>query len=177
MSYTGTIPQSEKSHGLGIITAAFSRILNVVARYLPMYPSTRAKIQRLRGVKMGKDVFIGADVMFDEVYPENITIEDKVTIIARSTILSHSFYPSHFKKALSSKKSSTILKEGCYLGLGSIIMPGVVVGKYSIIGAGSIITKDVPNRAIIYGNPAAVRGYTCKCGYKLAVNTAKHRCK
>lgn len=156
MSRTGTIKQSNQSKGFGIFRASFDRILNTIARYFPMYPSWRVKIQKLRKVKIGNNVFIGADVMLDEVFPENIIIEDDVTIIARTTILSHSFYPSHFSKILKEKEVKTILKKGCYIGLGTIILPGVVVGEYSIIGAGAIVTKDVPSFTLAVGNPAKV---------------------
>ncbi|MFA6325461.1 MAG: acyltransferase [Candidatus Paceibacterota bacterium] len=156
MSKTGKIIQSQKSRGLGIFSASFSRVLNAICRYFPMYPFLRVVIQKTRGVSIGKNIFIGAEVMFDEVFPENIIIEDDVTIIARSTILSHSFYPTHFRKVLKETKKRTVLKKGCYLGIGVTVMPGVIIGEYAIIGAGSIVTKDVPPYTISVGCPAKV---------------------
>lgn len=177
MSKTGTIEQSKKSKGIGIIGAGFSRYINALSRYFPMYPSSRVALQRLRKVNIGNSVFIGADVLFDEVFPENITIEDNVTIIARSTILSHSFYPYHFKKILKDKATKTIIKTGSYIGLGSIILPGIIIGKYAIVGAGSIITKDVPDYSIVYGNPGQIQGYLCKCMNKLSKENNHYTCK
>ncbi len=49
------------------------------------------------------------------------------------------------------------IKEGALIGAGSVIMPGIRVGKWAVIGAGSIVTKDVPDYAMVYGNPAKIR--------------------
>jgi len=155
MDKTGKIPRSTKSKGWGIIGATYNRLVNCIARYIPMYPESRVKLQRIRGVNVGKEVFIGSDVLFDEVFPEDIVIEDEVTIIARSTILSHAFYPTHFKNVLKDKKNSkTILKKGCYIGLGSIILPGITIGEYSVIAAGSVVTKNVEPYTMVAGVPA-----------------------
>jgi UDP-2-acetamido-3-amino-2,3-dideoxy-glucuronate N-acetyltransferase len=177
MSKTGTITQSKKSKGIGIIGAAFGRYINALSRYFPMYPSSRVLLQRIRNVNIGRNVFIGADVLLDEVFPENIIIEDDVTIIARSTILSHSFYPIHFKKTLEDKQAKTILRQGCYVGLGSIILPGITIGSYAIVGAGSIITKDIPDYSIVFGNPGVLQGYLCKCKMRLSKEDKYYACK
>jgi len=176
MSKTGRIRQSEKSKGFGIIQTLWQRNINALSRYLPMYPSVRAALQKNRGVKIGKNVFIGADVMIDEVFPENIIIEDDVTIIARSSILSHAFYPTHFGKTIHDIKSTTKIKKGSYVGLGSTILPGVTIGCYSIIGAGSLVTKDVPDYTIVYGNPAKVQGHICKCLRRIPQNRQSYVC-
>ncbi len=52
----------------------------------------------------------------------------------------------------------TLVKKGASIGAGSIIMPGVTIGEYSLIGAGSVVTRDVPNHAIVVGSPARVIG-------------------
>ena len=46
-------------------------------------------------------------------------------------------------------------------------MPGVTIGENSVVGAGSVVTKDTPDYALVYGNPARVHGYVCQCGVKL----------
>ncbi len=61
----------------------------------------------------------------------------------------------------------TLVREGASLGAGAIVVCGVTIGEYAMIGAGSVVTKDVPTRAIVYGNPAEVRGFACKCGRNL----------
>lgn len=63
---------------------------------------------------------------------------------------------------------STIkIEEGAAIGGHSVITPGVTVGKWAMAGSGSVITKDVPAHALVYGNPARIRGFVCKCGKKL----------
>ncbi len=61
----------------------------------------------------------------------------------------------------------TIVKKGASIGANATIVCGHNIGRYAFIGAGSIVTKDVPDFALVVGNPARVRGWVCKCGEKL----------
>lgn len=63
--------------------------------------------------------------------------------------------------------SPTHIGEGAGIGGGSIILPGVTVGKWAIIGAGSVVTKDVPAYGLAFGNPARLEGFVCPCGQRL----------
>lgn len=54
------------------------------------------------------------------------------------------------------------------LGAGVVVLPGITIGRYALIGAGAVVTKDVPDHAVAYGNPARLHGYVCRCGAKLA---------
>ena len=65
------------------------------------------------------------------------------------------------------KAEKNVIKEGASIGAGSIILPGLKIGKFAMIGAGSIVTKDVPDYGLVYGNPAKLVGYACKCGSKI----------
>jgi len=65
------------------------------------------------------------------------------------------------------KAEKTTIKNGASIGAGSILLPGLTIGRYSMIGAGSIVTKDVGDYALVYGNPAKFMGYVCKCGEKI----------
>ena len=156
--YWGHIPVGPKSRGLKIFSAFFKRILHNIARYFPLFPTWRARIHRWRGVRIGRNVFIGTDVFIDDADPALVTIEDDATIIAQSTILGHAYYPTHFSPILgaSSKREGTVIKKGAYVGLHTIILPGVTVGEYAIIGAGSLVTKDVPPYSMVVGVPAQV---------------------
>ena len=133
--------------------AIFNRFLHCIARYLPMFPSQRVALHRFRGVKIGKEVFIGSEVFIDDAEPDLVVIEDGVTIIARSSILAHSYYPSHMANYFENKKDieGVTIKKGAYLGFGSIILPGVTIGENAIIGAGTVISKDVPDNATVIG--------------------------
>lgn len=56
---------------------------------------------------------------------------------------------------------------GASIGAGAIILPGVTVGKFALVGAGAVVTKNVPDHALVLGNPARQIGYVCKCAAKL----------
>ena len=61
----------------------------------------------------------------------------------------------------------TTVKKGASIGANATIVCGHDIGKYAFIGAGSVVTKDVPDYAMVYGNPARIHGYVCECGNKL----------
>lgn len=154
----GQIPRSERSKGLGIFRAFFNRLVNVLARQLPMFPALRVFLHRLRGVSVGKRVFIGIDVLIDDADPWAIKIEDDVTVLARSILLAHAYYPRHLHGVLAdaSGKSGLVLKRGSYVGVGAILLPGVTLGEFAVVGAGAVVTKDVPAYSIVVGSPAEV---------------------
>lgn len=87
------------------------------------------------GVTLENDVFIGPNVTFtNDPFP-------------RSKV-----YPEHFHR--------TLVKKGASIGGNATILPGVTIGEGALVGAGSVVTKDVPDFAKVYGNPARIRGYT-----------------
>lgn len=155
----GQIPLEKEFRGLGALQSVFHRLLHAAARYLPMYPRWRVSIHRIRGVRIGKGVFIGSDVFLDNTYPESIVIEDYVTIISRSFIIGHSFAPLHLKSVLETSDSENqgiLIKKGAYIGAQSIVMPGVTIGQFSIVGAGSVVTSNIPSYSVAVGSPASV---------------------
>jgi len=68
------------------------------------------------------------------------------------------------------------VKRGATLGANSTILCGIMIGKYSFIGAGAVVTKDVPDHALIVGNPGRVSGWMCACGVKLIEKGKKSVC-
>lgn len=60
-----------------------------------------------------------------------------------------------------------LVKEGASIGAGSVILPNVTLGRFCLVGAGSVVTKDVPDFTYGYGNPFVIKGYVCKCGVKI----------
>lgn len=58
----------------------------------------------------------------------------------------------------------TVVRHGATLGAGSIILPGVEIGEFAFVAAGSLVTRDVPAHALVAGQPARVRGWVCRCG-------------
>jgi len=158
--YWGHIPVSPQSRGIRIVQAFFNRVLHSVARYSPLVPAWRVSLHRVRGVAIGKRVFIGVEVFIDDATPSAITIEDDVTIIAQTSIIGHTYYPPHFYPVLGDETlredARTTIRRGAYLGLRSTILAGVTVGDYAIVAAGSVVTKDVPPYTVVAGVPARV---------------------
>ena len=62
----------------------------------------------------------------------------------------------------------TRVREGASLGAGAILLPGVTVGRFAMVGAGALVTRDVPDHALAYGSPARVHGHVCRCGNPLS---------
>jgi acetyltransferase-like isoleucine patch superfamily enzyme len=121
----------------------------------------RPALWKMTGCNIGKNVSIGYDVYYDVHNASLINIEDDVWIAARCLILCHKRdLSSYFKNTryndLGYNKEAVILKKGCVVGMGSIIMPGVTVGEGAIIGAGSLVSKNIPAWTIAVGNPAKV---------------------
>lgn len=73
--------------------------------------------------------------------------------------------------------NKTIIKKGSSLGAGSIILPGLTIGEYALVGAGSLVTKDVLAHSLMYGSPAELQGFVCKCGKLLTKDKDKRKPK
>ena len=74
------------------------------------------------------------------------------------------------------KLELTRVRRGAAIGANATIVCGVTVGEYAMVGAGAVVTGDVPAHALVYGNPARVRGFLCVCRKKLAFNSGGARC-
>jgi len=61
----------------------------------------------------------------------------------------------------------TLICYGASIGAGAVILPGITVGRFALVGAGAVVTRDVPDHAVVIGNPARQAGYVCKCATKL----------
>ena len=121
----------------------------------------RPKLWRKIGCHVGKNVFIGHSVSLDCGNAELITIEDKVSITNGCILLCHRKDMKDYRKyddsySLDFLYAPITLKKGCQLGMGSIIMPGVTIGEGAIVGARSVVTKDIPAWTIAVGSPCKV---------------------
>jgi acetyltransferase-like isoleucine patch superfamily enzyme len=109
-------------------------------------------------LQVGSDCYFGREVFLD--LAERIVIEDRVTISMRAMILTH----THAGKSplsegrLPPAHAPVLLRQGCYLGAGAIILPGITIGEQAIIGAGAVVTHDVPAGAVMAGVPARIIG-------------------
>jgi serine acetyltransferase len=68
------------------------------------------------------------------------------------------------------------VRTGASLGAGAVLLPGVTIGRWAMVGAGSLVTRDVPDFALSYGSPARVHGHVCRCGESLRFNDRRARC-
>lgn len=110
------------------------------------------------GVEIGNNVKIRAFTFI----PEGIKIEDDV-FIGPGVIFTNDKYPR--VKGLW-RLQRTVVKQGASIGAGAVILPGISIGKYAVIAAGSVVTKNVPDYAIVAGNPAKIIGYVTDHRFK-----------
>jgi acetyltransferase-like isoleucine patch superfamily enzyme len=137
----------------GPIKGFANRVFQHLARILPGASSLRVMLHRARGVKIGKNVWIGYDVILDTSRPHLITLEDNCTLSMRVTVV------AHFRESVGVK-----IEQDVFVGPGSIILPNVVVGRGSVVTAGSVVTRSVPPMTVVQGNPAVA---VAKCGTPL----------
>jgi acetyltransferase-like isoleucine patch superfamily enzyme len=118
-----------------------------------------AWIHRLRGVKIKSihSVFISFNVCIDNVFPELVTIGEDVWLCRNVTILAH-FNPSEYQRPWLGDLicRPVVIERGAFIGVHAVILPGVRVGEGAAVGAGAVVTRDVPPRTIVAGNPARV---------------------
>ena len=109
-------------------------------------PAWRAAIHRARGINIGRNVHIGAEVLFDRAYPHLITIEDNAVIGDRCIITAHS--------ALEGSLGRVLIKEKTCVMPGVIITAGVTIGAHATIGTGAVVRDDVPEHGVLVATPS-----------------------
>lgn len=142
----------------------------------------------LKGSQIGKNCKIGQNVVVGpkatvgngvkiqnnvSVY-EGVTLEDYV-FCGPSMVFTNVFNPRSEIPRMNELKT-TLVKRGATLGANCTIVCGVTIGRYAFIGAGAVVTKDVPDHALVVGNPARVTGWMCGCGVKLKMKGTKGVC-
>ena len=121
----------------------------------------RPWILRRLGCKIGKNVFIGDHVRIDAGHADMITLEDGVSVAGGTRLLCHQrdfseyYVGSDYNKLRYSIKP-IVLKKGCLIGMESFVLPGVTVGEGAIVGAGSLVVKDIPDWTVATGRTARV---------------------
>ncbi len=133
-------------------------ILHSLAYFSP-HPGFAIKMQRARGVKIGKGCYIGPYVQIDLLYPNLVTIEDNVAIGSNSMIFAHTNPAAnlhHKKNHYPRKLEPVLIKSGAWITPGCIIAPGTTMGKNSILSIGSVTANSIPDNCIAMGNPARV---------------------
>ena len=121
----------------------------------------RPALMRKMGCHVGKGCFIGDNVRIDTSHSDMITLEDGVSLAGGSRLLCHQrdfreYYIGSDYNALGYTIKPIVLKKGCLIGMESFVLPGVTVGEGAIVGAGSLVTKDIPAWTMATGRPAKV---------------------
>jgi len=112
----------------------------------------------LRGFKVGDECFLGRGAMFD--LAGEIDLASKVTISPKVIILSHfsvGFSNHPLINKYPKKVEKTVLEQGCFIGVGSIIFPGVEIGMQSVVAAGAVVRKNILKHSLAAGVPAIIK--------------------
>ena len=146
-----------------------------------------AFVNILEGAKIGKDCNI-----CDRCFIENqVVLGDRVTIkcgislydgivleddvfVGPDVTFSNDVRPRSGKHLAAYPR--TLVRTGASLGAGAIILPGVRIGRFAMVGAGSLVTRDIPDFALVYGSPARIHGHVCRCGTNLRFENGAASC-
>ena len=134
----------------------YKPLLKCLAKHMPSY-KVRCSLFRMAGYKIGRKVFIGEELIIrDELADKGmVKIGDRVAIADRVTLIVSSNANFSKVRPLMGDVHRTIeICDDAWLGAGCIIFPGVMIGRGAVVGAGSIVTKNVPDFTIVAGNPA-----------------------
>jgi UDP-2-acetamido-3-amino-2,3-dideoxy-glucuronate N-acetyltransferase len=143
----------------------------------------------MKGARIGKNCIIGQNVFIGSgaILGSNIKIQNNVSIYDEvileddvfcgpSMVFTNVFNPRSF---ISRKKEfrKTLVRKGATIGANVTVICGYTIGQYAFIGAGSVVTKDVSDYALVYGNPGRLRGWICQCAEEIAFRSGKAECQ
>lgn len=144
----------------------------------------------LSGVKIGQRCRIGQNVVIGPTVTvgNNVKIQNNVSVYRGVTLEDDVFCgPSMVFTNIATPRSAfprnkpeddlpTLVKRGASIGANATIVCGCTIGEHALIGAGAVVTRDVPAYALVYGNPARHRGWACECGQVLEFAAGAARC-
>jgi acetyltransferase-like isoleucine patch superfamily enzyme len=120
--------------------------LRVLRRVL--FTIKKLYLTKIWGMDLHPTCEFSLSVRFDKTFPRGIHVDAESYVAFEAVILTHEFIGALY--------AHTRIGKRCFIGARSLILPGIVVGDGSIVAAGSVVTKDVPARSIVAGNPARV---------------------
>lgn len=143
-----------------------------------------------KGAQIGKNCKIGQNVVVhgSVVVGDNVKIQNNVSVYDGVTLENDVFcgpscvFTNIFNPRSAVNRSDpkfyrlTTVKKGATIGANSTIVCGVSIGRYAFIGAGAVVTRDVEDYALVFGNPAEAHGWMCECGEKIKTVKAKLCC-
>lgn len=130
------------------------------------------------GARVGRDCTLGKDVYVDKnvVVGDNCKLQNGATLYDGVTLEDKVFVGPHvvFTNDLRPRAQPddweivpTLVRKGASIGANATVLCGVTVGPYAMVGAGAVVTKDVPSHGLVLGNPARLEGYVCDRGHRL----------
>lgn len=154
--------------------------------------------QVMKGAVIGEDCNIGGQafieggaVIGDRVTIKNgvmiwngVTIEDD-TFVGPAVIFTNDRHPRSPRSEVASERyaqaanwmAKTCVRRGASIGAGAVILPGIEIGKYAMVGAGAVVTRNVTAQRLVRGNPAREAGWVCRCGKPLGKSLRCSACK
>jgi acetyltransferase-like isoleucine patch superfamily enzyme len=131
---------------------------------------------------LGKGVYVDTNVVIGDackiqnyacVY-QGVTLKDHV-FIGPHVVFTNDKYPRSELWG-TERLTTTIVEEGASIGANATVVCGIIIGKYAMVGAGTVVTRDVPDHGFVLGNPAVLKGYVCVCGHPLEEKGSKMVC-
>jgi len=137
-----------------------------------------------RSVYVGASVRLGRNckIQNNALLYEGLELEDGV-FVGPQVCFTNDHLPRAVNPDLSLKSADdwhlgrTLVREGASVGAQSVVVTGVTIGRWALVGAGSVVTHDVPDHALVYGQPARVHGWVCKCARRLDEDGWCEACK
>ncbi len=134
----------------------YKRLLKLFAKQMPGY-RIRRQLLRMAGYRIGEQVYIGEDlIIVDELDDRGmVRIGNRVAIAERVTlVISSNANFSKIRPFMKDTHGRIVIEDDAWLGTGAIILPDVRIGTGAVVGAGSVVTKDVPDLTVVGGVPA-----------------------
>ena len=141
----------------------------------------------MEGARVGADCNIGEHCFIEKgaVLGDRVTVKNGVAVwegviaeddvfLGPNVALTNDLRPR--SKVYHARVTRTLLKRGASIGANATLLCGITIGAYAMIGAGAVVTRDVPAHGLVVGNPARLKGHVCRCGERLRVGRRSASC-